>query len=200
MRKFHFLQTLVAAAVALQVFSPGTAAADNLQPVTKAVGQRLPTITADSLAGSRVTLPDDARGRIALILVAFARDAQSQLDSWMEPFADATSAPTDTFVYYEVPMISGFMAKAMSGVINNGMRKGISEEKHPYVVVYYGDTDDFRNKLGMTDDEAGYALLLDGDGVIRQARSGMADDASTAVLIEEARTLAEAHRETGQQR
>ena len=45
------------------------------------VGKKFPEVKDDSLEKTPVSLPDAARGKVALITVAFLRASQSQLDS-----------------------------------------------------------------------------------------------------------------------
>ena len=52
------------------------------------IGTRFPEVTAESLARTEESIPDSAKGKVALITVAFLRESQPQLDSWLEPFTE----------------------------------------------------------------------------------------------------------------
>ncbi|MFO7992036.1 MAG: hypothetical protein R6U61_07075 [Thermoplasmata archaeon] len=141
--------------------------------------KKFPRITADALSGKKVTIPDDVSGEMTLIGVAFVREAQGMLDSWMEYFQDLCKGKD----IYELPMIDGVFWKILSGFIDGGMRAGIPEEKHDYVVTYYGDTSEFRKELGMDDKNLAYIFLIDGDGYILFQGSGYPNEEEKKELL-----------------
>jgi len=133
------------------------------------IGKRFPEVKDDSLANTPVVLPDAARGSVTLIAVAFLRESQSQLDSWLEPFAERYGSKPG-FTFYEVPMLSrGY--KFMRFMIDGGMRAGIPQAKHKHVVTMYGDIEKYTKELNL-DPRFGYAFLLDREGVIRWQGQG----------------------------
>ena len=152
------------------------------------IGKKFPEVTADSLAGTKVSIPDSARGKVTLVVVAFLRENQSQLDSWLEPFIEK-SGNREGFTFYEVPMISGGY-RIMRFVIDGGMRGGIPEPKHKHVVTMYGDVDKYLNALRL-DRQYGYAFLLDQEGIIRWQERGFSNQTTRTALFETAESLAQ---------
>lgn len=152
------------------------------------VGDIFPRITGRALSGVEVTLPDAAEGRVALVGVAFVREAQSMLDSWMRPFAEAY-AEQEGYVAYELPVIEGWHWRLLSGMIDGGMRAGIPPEQHDYVVTYYGDATVFKEALSIEDTSYAYVYLLDRSGVIRWQNRGYATDPAVEKLIQVAASL-----------
>ena len=141
-----------------------------------------PTIPARTLSGKEITFPDAARGKLALIAVAFVRGAQHQLDSWTVPFETACSEDG----VYEIPMIDGKVWSVLSSFIDSGMRSGIPEWKHDSVATYYGDTSSFRKQLGIDDMTKGYVFLLDHEGNIIFRGIGTADEERIKEMLEAA--------------
>ena len=82
-----------------------------------------PEVKSKSLAKQIEIIPDSAKGKITLVAVAFLRESQSQLDSWLEPFIKEFGN-NKAFMFYEIPMISSGY-KFMRFVIDGGMRSGI---------------------------------------------------------------------------
>lgn len=150
------------------------------------IGKRFPEVRTKSLARSPVAIPAAAAGQVALIAVAFLRESQSQLDSWLEPFVKEFGS-RDEFTFYEVPMISSGY-KFMRFMIDGGMRAGIPEYKHPHVVTMYGDVERYVNELGL-DARYGYAFLLDQEGIIRWQGEGFSTPESIRELFELAEKL-----------
>jgi hypothetical protein len=151
-------------------------------------GIRFPTITAPSLDGTPVTLPEGVRGRVALVVIAFEQAVQAQIDSWVGPF-EAAFKTNPGVVVYEVPMIDSALWRVMRGMIDAGMRAGIPKQRQAFVVTYYGASEPYREALGMDDRSLAYLFLLDGEGTIRWSASGYASPERVHALIERASSL-----------
>ena len=136
------------------------------------IGKKFPAVNAKTLAGQETTIPDDAEGKVTLVAVAFARESQAQLDSWLNPFYEKFGSRKD-IMFYEVPMISGGY-KFMKMIIDGGMRGGLPEFKHKHVVTMYGDVDTYLQGLSL-DKSNGYAFLLDREGIIRWQDQGFSN-------------------------
>ena len=136
------------------------------------IGKKFPVVNAKTLAGQETTIPDDAAGKVTLVAVAFARESQAQLDSWLNPFYEKFGSRED-IMFYEVPMISGGY-KFMKMIIDGGMRGGLPEFKHKHVVTMYGDVDTYLQGLSL-DKSNGYAFLLDREGIIRWQDQGFSN-------------------------
>jgi ATPase complex subunit ATP10 len=151
------------------------------------IGKKFPEVKDDSLEKNPVSLPDAARGKVTLIAVAFLRESQSQIDSWLEPFVERFGNKQG-FTFYEVPMLHwGY--KFMRFMIDGGMRAGIPQEKHKHVVTMYGDVEKYIKALNL-DLRYGYAFLLDREGIIRWEGQGFSTPETLKALFETAERLA----------
>jgi hypothetical protein len=151
------------------------------------IGIKFPTLSADSLAGDTVTLPDSVKGRVALVVMSFKRDSQNQNDSWLGPF-EKEFGQKQGFFFYEVPMIRRRFV-FMAPLIDSGMRAAIPGEKHKNVVTFYGDVEPYQQALKIQDIYLGYAFLLDRQGVIRWHGQGMAKSEDIKALLGTAQRL-----------
>ena len=151
------------------------------EQVNPNIGKRFPEVTAESLAKTRESIPESAKGKVALIAVAFLQQSQPQLDSWLGPFAERFGGK-EGFTFYEVPMISSGY-KFMRIIIDSGMRGGIPREKHKNVVTMYGDVEKYMKELNL-EPRFGYAFLLDKEGIIRWQGKGFATPESLKELFE----------------
>ena len=145
------------------------------------IGKRFPEVTAESLAKTRESIPESAKGKVTLVVVAFLQQSQPQLDSWLGPFAERFGGK-DGFTFYEVPMISSGY-RFMRIIIDSGMRGGIPREKHKNVVTMYGDVEKYMKELNL-EARFGYAFLLDKEGIIRWQGQGFATPESLKELFE----------------
>jgi len=151
------------------------------------IGKRFPEVKAESLAKTMESIPDSAKGKVTLIVVAFLQQSQPQLDSWLGPFGEKFGSQ-EGFTFYEVPMIaSGY--KFMRFVIDSGMRGGIPKNKHKNVVTMYGDVEKYMNELNL-EARYGYAFLLDKEGIIRWQGQGFSTPETLKELFDLAEKLA----------
>jgi ATP10 protein len=151
------------------------------------IGQFFPEITSKSLAGRVVSLPGAAGGKVTLMCIAFVRSAQSMIDSWVQPF-EREFGKDSSFAFYEIPMINSAW-KVLSWIIDSGMKRGISIEKHDNVVTFYGDYSSYQEALGMEDINFAYVFLLDKKGIVQWKGRGYANPEIEREFIEVAKAL-----------
>jgi len=181
-----FLILIIFGVVAMGIVS---ASAEQNKPTgTSVIGLKFPALTTDSLAGTKVTLPDSAKGKVTLVIMSFKRDSQSQNDSWLGPF-EKEFGQQEGYVFYEVPMIRKRFV-FMAPLIDSGMRAAIPNEKHKNVITLYGNVDQYKQALKITDIFLGYAYLLDQEGIIRWQGQGFAKAEDIKLMIETAKGLA----------
>jgi len=157
--------TLVLAALALLLggaaFLPACSAPiSNRVPV----GEKLPSVRGESLAGEPVELPEAVAGAPAVLILGYVQKAQFDADRWLFGFLQSET-PVQL---YEVPTIKGFVPGLIAGRIDEGMRSGIPSEDWASVATVYGD--DAAKLVELTGNENPRnvrVLLVDGDGVIR---------------------------------
>lgn len=150
------------------------------------IGKKFPVVSAETLEGKKATVPDDAAWKVTLVVVAFLRESQSQLDSWLNPFYEKFGT-REGIMFYEVPMITGGY-RFMKPIIDGGMRGGLPKFKHKHVVSMYGDVQSYLQALAL-DPRNGYAFLLDRDGIIRWQEQGFSNAATLASLFEATEAL-----------
>jgi hypothetical protein len=165
--------------------SPSSQEAQKMEAAN--IGMKFPNVTSDSLAGTKESIPETCRGKVTLVAVAFLRESQGQLDSWLNPFYKQFG-DSDKYMFYEIPMIaSGY--KFMKMIIDGGMRGGIPTFKHKHVVTMYGDVQHYLTALHL-DPRYGYAFLLDREGIIRFQAQGTASEKQLQELFSKAEALA----------
>ncbi|MBD3224083.1 MAG: hypothetical protein GF313_05100 [Caldithrix sp.] len=134
------------------------------------IGMSFPELEAETLSGKDVLFPDSVAGKITLLLIAFERDTQSKIDSWLNPFIQVYG--DSTFIdFYEIPMISTGW-KLIAPIIDGGMRSGVPQARHDHVSTYYGRLSSYKEKLGMNDKSECYLFLLDSRGHIQWQSTG----------------------------
>jgi hypothetical protein len=125
-----------------------------------------PTVKGRNLDGRNLTLPADLDGRARIVIVAFQREQQLVVNSWL-PTVRALAGQYPELRYYELPTISrGY--SLMRPIIDGGMRGGIKDPAaRTATITLYIDRDPFMKQLGIADVENIHVFLLDQNGYIR---------------------------------
>jgi hypothetical protein len=159
---------------------------DSYSNAGQGVGKLFPTVSAKTLAKRCVKFPDETKGKVGLVFVAFEQGAQQDINSWVSPFI-GDLLNNDEVSYYEIPMISGSF-KPVSRFIDGGMRGGVPKDLHDRTATFYGKRADFFESMAITDQSRAYLFVLSRDGRIVFRTDGPA----TTEKISATRTALEA--------
>jgi hypothetical protein len=152
-----------------------------------AAGDPLPPLRGEFLSGRTAILPQDAAGRVALLLLGFTYDSRFAVEAWAGKFrGQFKDEPRVTF--YEIPMIGG-LARLGKWFIDSGMRRGTPKEDYEHVITVYGGTEPWKQRVEFGDPKAAYLILLDGSGRIAWRHSGGLDEQAYQTLASEVRRL-----------
>jgi hypothetical protein len=106
---------------------------------------RMPVINTESLAKRELTLPKDLPGQRTLILMAYARVQQKNIDTWINGMALAKSR----IAWIETPIV-GERNFLMQAFINGGMRAGIQDPTaRENTVTLFVEPDELAKAMGM---------------------------------------------------
>lgn len=149
-------------------------------PVDIREGLELPVLRGEYLSGEPAVLPQDARGRTALLLFGFSYASRFNVEQWAARFRQRfDSTPGVTF--YEIPMIGG-MARMGKWFIDSGMRSGTPKSDYGHVITVYSGTDVWKKALGVHDDRDAFLVLIDNSGKVVWQTSGRFDEKSFQTL------------------
>jgi hypothetical protein len=140
-----------------------------------------PTVTGRSLEGRELVFPRDLPGDRNVVLIAFERWHQREVDSWM-PALRRLRETDPALAVYELPTL-GNAWRPVRGFIDGGMRGGIPDKAvREATVTLYLDKGPFKRALGIRDEDHIQLLVLDRDGRIRLRIIGPATGEGVAVL------------------
>jgi len=141
-----------------------------------------PKLTASNLAKQAFSLPGDFAGERNLLLIAFQREQQKNVDTWLGEMHRFEQWPG--FAYYELPTISRLNPIAR-WFINSGMRRGIPDANaRARTITLYLDKVAFREALDLPYEDRIYAVLVDRSGRVHWRAEGDFDEAKAASLQE----------------
>jgi hypothetical protein len=153
--------------LALTALAAASSPAHATEVLDRRAGQpgTFPVIAAETLRGRRIQLPGQLKGERNLLLVAYEREQQSDIDTWLAVL-DTFSVQPPAFAYYELPTIGGKF-KLMRAVIDGGMKQGIPDRaQRDRTITLYLDVEWFRKQIGTEADPGIAALLVDREGTI----------------------------------
>ena len=143
---------------------------------------RFPLVEGTNLEGERFALPADFKGELNVVLVAFKREQQGDVDSWT-PFLKSVAETRRDLRTYELPVLArGY--RLMRPFIDGGMRRGIPDVAvRAATITLYIDKTPFREALRLPDEDRIYVLLVDRLGGVQWRTDGRFDERAGAELV-----------------
>ena len=148
-----------------------------------------PKLTATNLENREFHLPEEFAGERNLVLIAFQREQQKLLDTWLLEMPRFQQADPG-FQYYELPTIERLNALAR-WFIDSGMRRGIPDKNaRARTITLYIDKKPFEESLQLPTEETVYALLVDRSGKVLWRAEGPFDESQGESLLKALQSLA----------
>jgi len=136
---------------------------------------RFPPLKASNLEKQALDLPGGFEGRVNLLLVAFERSQQRDVDTWLKELPGIQRSHAG-FAYYELPVISRLNPIAR-WFIDNGMRGGIPDKaQRTRTITLYIDKAPFKNALAIPGEDRIYAVLVTKNGDVVWRADGVYTD------------------------
>jgi len=144
-------------------------------------GVWFPRLAVRDLDGCEVALPAGLPGEWTVVIVAFRREQQDLVDSWV-PWLEQRAAADSRLRFVELPAI-GRRWQPARPVIDGGMAAAIpDQETRRRTLTVYTDIRRITVPLGITDRDTVWLLLVDRAGRVRWRGSG-GQDADTAAAL-----------------
>lgn len=162
------------AVIAVTMLGTLVFAADAKPPAAGAA--KFPELKASNLESREFNLPQDFAGERNLVLIAFQREQQEQLDTWLKEMKRFQEVDA-SFQYYELPTIEK-LNSFMRWFIDSGMRRGIPDKNaRARTITLYIDKKPFLESLQLPSEKTVYALLVDRSGTVLWRAEGTFDEA-----------------------
>jgi len=144
-------------------------------------GACFPRLAARDLDGREVALPAGLPGAWTVVIIAFRREQQDLVDSWV-PWLDQQTAADPWLGFAELPAI-GLRWQPARPVIDGGMAAAIRDQKtRRRTLTVYTDIRRVTVPLGISDRDTIWLFLVDRAGQVRWRGSGGHDAATAAAL------------------
>jgi hypothetical protein len=146
----------VADSPAISPAAPGNGESAVPEPV-------FPTVQGENLEKRLFRLPADFEGEMNVVLIAFQREQQAQVDTWV-PFLRQFAAEQPRLRYYELPTIKK-MGGIMRWIITGGMARGIDDPKaRAATITLFLDKEPFCRALGIRTEDVITVAVVDRSG------------------------------------
>lgn len=122
-----------------------------------------PHVSGSNLHGQKFNLPNDFEGELNIVIVAFRREQQRDVNTWL-PHVKEIHREYDNLAYYELPTIRNMNALSQ-WFINQGMRSGIPDSTARHITItLYIDKEPFTEALNITTQDEIHTFLVTRDG------------------------------------
>lgn len=155
-------------------------------------GAIFPLLEAESLFNKKVSLPNDIKGKLSLIGLAYSQKAEKALQTWLNPiynqFIEKSEKPEifdtsyDIYLYF-IPMFTG-ANQSFAEPAKKRLTAQLDRELVPHVLIYKGEISLYKELLKMSNDEVPYIFILDEKGKIIYHTSGVYTEAKLLKLEE----------------
>jgi len=140
---------------------------DEPAPVEPLLGRRFPSVVGDTLAETRVRLPEESAGAPLLVVIAPALEAQEDADRFI------VSLRTREVEFVETLVLPSLVTRLMQRYHNGELKESEPRDMWARIVPLYKDGAVLAEFLGQVEDETlAIVLVLDGEGVIRFSDDG----------------------------
>lgn len=147
-----------------------------------------PRVEGSNLEGRRFALPNDFEGELNIALVAFRREQQGDVDSWV-PFLKSMAGKHAGLKAYELPTLNRSYRMAR-GFIDGGMARGIREKAtRETTITLYIDKTPFKEALGITTEDRIVTFLVSRNGTVLWRADGRYTAEAAADLASELERL-----------
>eukprot|EP00638_Chattonella_subsalsa_P003909 CAMPEP_0117751468 /NCGR_PEP_ID=MMETSP0947-20121206/10992_1 /TAXON_ID=44440 /ORGANISM="Chattonella subsalsa, Strain CCMP2191" /LENGTH=235 /DNA_ID=CAMNT_0005569853 /DNA_START=232 /DNA_END=939 /DNA_ORIENTATION=- len=135
-----------------------------------------PSIECLSLAnGESRTLPQALGPNTSLVAISYKQFGFQMFDTWIPSYLENFNNKAGHQLVY-LSVVEGFMLKMFQSLLLKSMKGAIPPEFHDTSFSHFGETEELRESLGITNRLSGYLYLVDKDGFIRWRGCGRASE------------------------
>lgn len=132
--------------------------------------ERIPNVRGNTLAGQPVDLPAQLRGRTAVLVLGFSKDARIPVRDWGQRLA-GDFATSSTVSYFEMPVLAS-VPRLLRGFVLRQIAADVSDRGKPHFVAITADEPRWRTLAHYNRPGDAYILVVDSDGNVRATLNG----------------------------
>lgn len=129
---------------------------------------KLPNLVAQDLNEQSYQLPADLPAEKTLLLIAYKREQQANINTWI----DGLQLKTSNLPWLELPVLEDY-GSWFQWFVDNGMRRGIKGDyNRAKVVTVYTEKDAFNTSMAIPNEESIYACVVTRQGEVLHIEAG----------------------------
>ncbi|MBP9837346.1 MAG: hypothetical protein KBC84_01400 [Proteobacteria bacterium] len=166
---------------AILTFTSCIGAGQNSTIKSQASYNYFPELIGINLHGQEKKVPSELPGGKKLLIVAYQRAQQKDVDTWIDSI-DKVQSKIKDLKFYEIPLIEKGSA-FFRFYVNNGMRSGITDEiRRGEVITVYTEVDKFLPLVRQKNTDLIKTFLLNSEGKILSEVEGRFSENNLALL------------------
>jgi hypothetical protein len=143
---------------------------------------RLPPLEGDSLAGTKVVLPEGCAGKVAVLIFGFTKASKTQTSAWAAAISKEPPSPRD-FELYQLPVLED-VPRLVRGMVISSIKKGVAENVRDHFVPILQGEAELKRLVHYAEPDDAYLIILDRTGQIVQQRHGAVSEPGISELRE----------------
>jgi hypothetical protein len=157
-----------------------------LAPAAQAQAQML-RVEGESFAERKVVLPDDAKGKVAVLVFGFTKASKGPTSAWAGKIFSEFGTEQG-FELYQLPVLED-VPRFVRGMVISSIKKGVKENMRDHFVPILQHESELKKLVSYKDADDAYLVILDPAGQIVQQVHGPFSDAAYEPLRKEIQTL-----------
>ena len=143
-----------------------------------------PAVPAETLTGKKIEVPAIAKGRVAVLVIAFTHASQNQTKPW------SLKIPRE-MEHYSLAVLED-VPKLFRGMAAGGIKSSVPADARDHFLLVYKGEKEIKEAVGFDKPDDAYVVLLDPEGAVRWRFHGPATDAALSELKTQA-ALVDSH-------
>ena len=140
----------------------------------------MPKIEGENLVGEKVLLPDDAAGKVSVLILGFTKASKAPTSAWGDKlYADFGTRPD--FTLYQLPVLED-VPRLLRVMVISGIKKGVPENKREHFVPILQGEAELKKFVHYHEPDDAYLVVLGRTGEILSQIHGSPDNANYARL------------------
>jgi hypothetical protein len=138
--------------------------------------QPMPHVEGENLAGHKIALPDDASGKVAVLVFGFTKASKEPTSVWADKIL-AEYGSRSGFELYQLPVLES-VPRFIRGMVISGMKKGAKADRRDHFVPILQEEAALKKLVGYKGPDDAYLVVLNPVGqIVRQLHGPFSDSA-----------------------
>jgi hypothetical protein len=148
---------------------------------------RIPATHGTTFADTQITLPDDLRGKVGVLVLGFSKKSGDVCKGWGQRLEESYPNSREV-MFYQIPVLES-VPKLIRSMVLKSMKSGVPEAVQPHFMPTFSDEIAWKKVAQYANADDAYVLVVDGGGKVLWQTSGKITDAGFAALEEQVEAL-----------